>query len=289
MRTTNRFLGIFAGAILACGAANASGFQDTFDFETGSSGQFNNSTNIYSNTTTALSSTSITVYGGALSASGVLSANGTLNQSANVGEYGGAGVGICDSSDGGSGCNSPEHQIDDGSSIVNSVQQSTSTDFLLLQFSSAVNLNSATLMLGNFGCGNGAGITGCNMDLQYWTSTTSLTNSGASSNLTTMLSNLTGKTDTTLANNFTSDGTINTANGIANGATATDTLAASGLNGVTYLLIAAAGTAANPSYFKVQDLQINAQYSAAPEPATFGMIGLALAGLGVARRRKRNS
>ena len=73
---------------------------------------------------------------------------------------------------------------------------------------------------------------------------------------------------------------------------ASDATGATGTNDVTYLLIGASITDANADYFKIQDINANAYNStnpSTPEPATFGLIGLALAGLGAYSRKRRSN
>jgi hypothetical protein len=226
------------------------------------------------------------------------------NNAPSVGVYTNAGMGICEGSNQNSSsndCNSPNHQVDNGPNNTTGAAAACSSsnncdfEFMLIQFSSAVNLSQ--IQLGNYGS------TGSATDpfaATYWTSTSSAALSTIETGLEgTTVGSVTG-TDSFSAESQASCVTGVTALGAGqngNGATYNDNCAVntngvdnlSGSN-VTYLLIGASVAAGQTGqdFFKIQDLSVtgNSQ-SPTPEPATFGMIGLSLAGLGFLRRKRK--
>ncbi len=229
-------------------------------------------------------SSAITVTATAYVTTSDSSATGTALESGNnavIGQYTGNGIGICSIGDPGystsaptSGCTAPSHQIDDSGDY----------EFILLTFSAPVNISS--ISLANFG-----GLSSQTQTQQldalgftYWANPSSESQIVAGG--TTVLCGSGGA-----AACPTEEGTgggIGSTDG-ANGSWITG-FGANGqatLNSVTSLLIAA-DLNESDDFFKLQGIQ--ASKTATPEPATFGLVGLSLVGLGIYRRgRKSNS
>ena len=184
---------------------------------------------------------------------------GTVSQ-ASADEYTGNGVGICSVNDGSlSGCiaTAPQHQVDN----------QYGTEYLVINFSQAIDLTNVVLK--NFGTCSGCSV---DMDMSYWTSTTSL--SSLSSIPTT------GWT----SDNCSGSGCI--ASGL------TDSLVVNG-TGVKTLIIAAgtfSGNDSNFDYFKVSSLTgtTYSQIVGTPEPASFLLIGSGLLAGALFGRRRMN-
>jgi hypothetical protein len=170
-----------------------------------------------------------------------------------VDEYSGGGLGVCGTLEG-TGCSNPLHQVDNTDGGY---------EFVLFKFSTPVNLSSVALL----------DYQGTDMDLSYWSGNTAPPN------------NLTNVTDSQFLSNFGAQSNDNCTSHCASGDTITDNLAG---NNVTYLLIAAAyNSGDNNDTFKIQNLTVTS-LTATPEPATFGLIGISLAGIGlIARKRKK--
>jgi hypothetical protein len=84
---------------------------------------------------------------------------------ANLGQYSGYGLGVCNGLEGGSGCDSPQHMVDNFGEY----------DFVLFKFSSPVNPVSVKLSGFNF-----------DTDLSYWTGTSEISNATLLSSLSFM-------------------------------------------------------------------------------------------------------
>jgi hypothetical protein len=271
-------LAILGCAMLSVVPANAGTTNYNFNF---TSGTTNSDLNSYSNTSNAITATAVAFY-----VTGTSSGPGSTSKftSGTVGEYNGAGMGICETQTG-NNCSDPNHQIDNGTNLnLNNNNGSVDDfEFMLIQFSASVNLSDITL--GNFGT-TGSGSSPFNA--------TFLT-SNSSDTLSQMEAALGATTAGGLANTNGFGGaqqtSCNNSNCAVNDVGANDPLTGTG---VTFLLIGAsdASGAAGTDFFKVQDLAaynaISGQ-SPTPEPATFGLLGLALTGLGVYGRKRKSS
>jgi hypothetical protein len=220
-------------------------------------------------------------------------------RAAELGSYSGDGLGVCETksqNNSGNDCDVPNHQVGNGpnttvsgSSSPNNSSSSIGTndfEFVLIQFSTAVDLSQITL--GNYGTNGSTNP----FNTTYFTSasTDSLSQMETALEATTVgaLTN-TGFAGTEAQESCTTGATTSTAT--SNSACGVDNTGInenlSG-NSVTYLLIAASITdTPGNDYFKIQDLKVTNDPPPAPEPATFGIFGFALAGLGwYARKRK---
>ncbi len=86
-----------------------------------------------------------------------------------------------------------------------------------------------------------------------------------------------------------SNGGNNSGNYIDNCAVNGNGLTTLNTGAVTYLLFGAsvASGQSGQDFFKIQDISFSPAFIGTPEPATFGLIGLSLAGLGLLRRKRR--
>jgi hypothetical protein len=197
----------------------------------------------------------------------------TATGAAELGQYAGDGLGVCSVGDPGysassptGGCNSPSHQVDNSGDY----------EFILFTFSTPVSLSN--IVLANYGT-TGSDTGTIDMDMSYWVNSgtpTSITNLGAATG-----NDFCG--DTGQAGNQACPAKYGDQTGGTN--SLTDPLTG---NNVSTLLVAAyvGSTDGAADYFKVQDLSVSK--IATPEPATFGMFGFALAGLGlIVRKRKQ--
>lgn len=292
-------LGMALGLTALPAGATTSGFD--FTECTISSNSFGNAqtetsgcgTASYSNTSGSFSQTigtgsnAITVTATAYTTgtgSGDKSASGTTLYSgtdATVGQYTGNGIGICSIGDTNystsdpDGCSSPSHQVDDQNSY----------EFVLLTFSTPVDLS--TISLANYGGGPLSAL-----GFSYWVDPSSLLS--IPPDATTVLCGTDGAP--ACPSSEGNGDNIGSSNGV-NGSWITGFGAngQSSLNDVTTLLVGADVNETN-DYFKIQGLgdvqayQGTHQGTTTPEPATFGMLGLALVGFGLYRRKsKRNS
>lgn len=289
---------IFSGlAVLTAIPASAS--NGTFNF---TSGYSNSDLSSYSVTVGGVTATATALYAtGTGSGPGTGAAN--KFQAGKVGEYTGAGMGICENQYS-TNCSSPNHQIDNGTNASRwAYNPPNDFEFMLIQFSTAVNLSQ--IQLGNYGT-NGS----YSADPFLSTYFTSISSAGLSSITSALEATTVGGVAGTDGFSAAQSGTCVTGQpklgvgGNGNGSY-NDNCKVNGngivnLNGtdVTYLLFGASTASANVNngYFKIQDLTAS-QYtggsytggtqSATPEPATFGLIGSALAALGlIARKRK---
>lgn len=284
----------FGLAIIGCAlfAVTPAGATETnYNFGFTSCGATNNpscSSNLSSYAvSTTVGSTTITATAVAFYATGTSSGPGTSNlTSGEVGSYSGAGLGICENQSG-NNCASPNHQVDNGANTTLSGGNGTGADdfeFMLIQFTgAAVNLTDITL--GNFGT---TGSTSSPFNATYLVSSSSDT-------LAQMEAALGATTVGGLANTngfgAATQTACNNSECAVNNVGANDPLTGTG---VTYLLIGASDLsgAAGTDFFKIQGLAVytgSNGVSGTPEPATFGLLGLALTGLGVYGRKRKSS
>jgi hypothetical protein len=271
-------LAIFGFAMLAAIPASAS--TTTFNFTNcgtstgGTNGSCSSDLSAYAVTPSGQSGTAITATATAYYTTNTTNAD--FNNTGAVGAYSGAGLGICElptQSNTGQNCADPYHQIDNGSNPGSGQDY----EFLLIQFSAAVNLSQITL--GNFGVPSGD-TSDPFIATFYTTSSSALTNALT----TTSIGSITG------TDGFSAAGQTTCTSNCADNDTGTnETLVATD---VTYLLIGASINNAGQDYFKLQDITASAYttgQSPTPEPATFALFGLALTGLGVYGRKRKSS
>ncbi len=176
-----------------------------------------------------------------------LTGNGdTTFQNANVGQYSGLGLGVCDKAET-LNCSSPSHQVDN----------SDAYDFVLAQFSSTV--NPSTITIQPYGTWD--------RDVTYYTG-----NAAAGLNLNG--ATLAGLSALGLTNVHNDDSTVSSNQ-------RTVTLISGGVNSI--LFGARVGGDNNPDYFKIAGL--TGSVNPAPEPATMAVAGAALIALAVLGRR----
>jgi hypothetical protein len=282
-------LALFGVAVLAAVPSNAA--TSTFNFTTGApagSGTSNGDLSSYSVTTSGVTATAVAFYATGTNAgpgSGDL-VGPTSSGAPQVGEYSGAGMGICETQSG-TNCDSPNHQISDGN---NGSGTTDDYEFMLIQFSTAVNLSQ--IQLGNWGTN---GTTTDPFGVTYFTSSSSSSLSSIESSLeTSTVGGITGDGFTAQSAPTCLTGVAALGGGSSGSGSYNDNCSVNGngvetLNGtaVTYLLIGASTSGSGSDYFKIQD--VIGSRTATPEPATFGLIGFALAGLGlIARKSKQN-
>jgi hypothetical protein len=305
MKNINIFLKIAIGACLACGAASATTTIADFNLTTGQtcggtpsctdSGtqtglggnmQFSSYTQVNGGTATGDTAT-VTAW--------VTSSPNTTSglNAAYVGEYGsGYGLGICTTSttgsanetESGTGCTSPYHQVNN----------SDNYEFLLITFTTAVNISD--IQLANFGGSTGStvdmsntyytGGTGLATDVKAGDTLTQVNSSYTANNVNCGSASCTGATyssgNATPTTNAPTGGWVSETSSGPDGSLVE---ALSNANGV-YSLLIGAEVGQSDDFFKVQAIEATI---ATPEPASFGMIGLALLGLGLAGRRKFQS
>jgi hypothetical protein len=297
-------LAILACVLLAAGPASAGNY---FDF-TGTAGNPYTTSDGITATAYAFEATgtAYTGSGATLVASTYTNLYGptsTGNNAPTVGEYSGDGFGICEGlnqNSNGNDCSSPNHQVNNGPNNVTSAAAACSStnncnfEFMLIQFNSAVNLSQ--IQLGNWGT------TGANSDpfvSTFWTSSSAASLATVESGLeNTSVSGVTGTdgfgTETAGACTGSGSTSNNIGGGGNNNGSYVDNCAVNGnglttlnANNVTYLLFGAsvAPGQAGQDFFKIQDISFTP--TATPEPATFGLIGISLAGLGLLSRKRR--
>ncbi len=208
------------------------------------------------------------------------STNGTTFQPGQIGDATGTGtynnnnpnmpLGLTDCNQyEGANCGSPMHQV----------SNEYGYDFVLIEFGAAVNLNSITLSTYQ-------GVSGDSQDFTYVAGTGA--NPTINSNGTTSVSSLLAGATTVNCNTYFGSTNYNCTTGASNTYGSSQNFSG---NDVTWLLIGAADpVGSSTDYFKISDLQIST-YNApsVPEPSTFGLIGLALVGLGIYGRKRKSA
>jgi hypothetical protein len=228
-------------------------------------GGYSNTSNSFSQTVTGIGTVTATAYATTTTDSGNAgTAISGANSNAEVGQYTGNGIGVCsaeeDSENGGwtsgNSCSSPYHQVNDDGAY----------EFILFTFSTAVDINNITLA--NFGGGPLSAL-----GIAYWVNPASLTTIPGAA---TFVECGAGDACPTVEGG---------GSGIGTGSWMTPSL---NLTDVKTLLVGADTRDVN-DFFKIQGLSNVTDYtvSGAPEPATFGLIGLSLAGLGLLRRKRK--
>ena len=175
--------------------------------------------------------------------------NDTNFQTATLGQYSGLGLGVC---------NQVELKASGGCGAPqHEVDDNGQYDFVLFSFSSPV--TSVTITINP--------VCDCNTDASYYV----------------------GNGINPLGDTLAQLGTATTSNETTADTTRTITLSGLG-SGVTSVLFGASILGTN-NYFKIESLSVTEGIttSTTPEPATFGMAGIALVGLGVVGRKRRKA
>ena len=173
----------------------------------------------------------------------------TTFQTATLGQYSGLGLGVC---------NQEELAVQGGCTAPqHEVDDNGQFDFVLFQFSTAVTSVSITI----------DPVCDCNTDASYY----------AGNGL-----NPFGKTLTQLGTATTSNETT---------ADTTRTVTLTGLGGGVTSVLFGASILGNDDYFKIESLSVTeaTTTSTTPEPATYGLAGIALIGLGVMGRKRQGT
>jgi PEP-CTERM motif len=183
------------------------------------------------------------------------------------------GLTVCNQNEG-LGCGSPQHQVDNNNGF----------DFVLIEFSAKVDLTSLTLSTYQ---GNGSSDSQ-DFEYAYGTGAFPVITPGSTS-VASLMGSATQVSCTTAGFNTLAKDNCDTG---ASNTYSNSTGFSSGANGATWVMIGAQDPNSGGSdYFKISQLVISTHntVTATPEPGTFGLIGLALAGLGAASRKFKSS
>jgi len=212
-------------------------------------------------------------------------------QTGKVGSYGSAGLGICENgTDTSTNCESPYHQIDNGANPnpnnnnPNGDGTTQDYEFMLIAFTgSAVDLSNVAIQLGNFGGGSSDPF-----DVTYFTTSEATLTTAITSLSYTQIADGSDGFSAAQSSSCTSGVALDqSAQSVSSSNCSTEAMDTLSGSNVTYLLIGASVNSPGDDYFKIQALDVNEFGFKTPEPATFGLFGFALAGLGwYARKRK---
>ena len=243
-------LGMAALGALAVASAPAGAATVTFDFANGSvpsGGGGTNSGSGYSNVRSySNGGITLTVTGFSLTTS-------TANfAAANVGQYSGGGLGVCNAAEGLS-CSSPSHQVDNSSGY----------DFLLLKFSPAVTITGVTV---NSTSSN-------DTDVSFFTGNT-------------------GSSFTVLGSSIAQLAGLGLTQGNDAGSPSTNSFSIAGGPYNTLLIGAALSGDSYSDYWKLKTITLECtngtgQPNEVPEPLSTALFGTGLIGLGLVVRRRR--
>jgi hypothetical protein len=240
----------------------ASANQTTFNFASGTGAQAGSTGNAYGD---SLSVGGVGGVGGiSVTETAWYVPNGsTTLGAAAVDNYSGAtlGLGICSPNDpGGVGCGSPNHQVDNA----------VGDEFILFKFTGGtVSLGAnSSITVANYAPDPDVVGGSTAVDLTYYSAATAIS----------------------VGTHLSSEGTGVTVYGDAgSGTPVTYSGLSESATSVTYLLVGAAVGEITDA-FKINQLVVNdglGTVTSTPEPATFGLIGVALAGLGIASRKRK--
>jgi hypothetical protein len=247
MRTWTK-LGVAAAAALVVAAAPAAADTITFDFT--ASGGVTSGSGLTLTRTYTSGDVTVTASGW-----GVGTSSSATFAQGQVGQWNGAGLGVCNAGEG-AGCGSPSHQVDNSGRY----------DFVLFQFDPAVTINSITVRTFN----------SADTDVSYFYG-------NASNPLSLVGKKISELTAAGLDNSGTDQGPS------GSGAENVVTLDA----GVYNSLLIGAEIGESNDAFKVRSLVIDFTETPTtptvdiPEPLSLALFGTGLLGLGIARRRQR--